>query len=299
MAPASDSSSTPQWQPSQADIDAQARQQRRSAALDANNQALALQQSEDWAGAVASFEEAARLSPDDEVIQYNLTNARAQLRAQNEVRQSNQAASRNIQQYAQTLARGSQRGEFQPAIGSGGSLDFMSAPPAPSAPSRWGPQGECSELLAQNTETLRWAKQQAHDQGWGFFRDSAGITDAVAGAKQGAIDATVRKLGADDLKKVFDATRERLEQAREFKAFMARVEGCLKQATGAKTGCLIALAAEKGEEPAKEWLKGLLDSRTRDAAERAEKAATIDQQYVQRLEAAFEKQALSAAGCEY
>lgn len=143
-------------------------------------------------------------------------------------------------------------------------LDFIAAVPTAVA---------CAEVAAENDRALRWADQEAKDQGWGFLRDDV---------KQAAGVVTVR---------------DRLAQARAFQAFMGRVKACVAQDASARSGCLVALAAETGEDPAKEWLRGLMAPGLADAANRADKAAKVFQDYVQRLEDTYQKQALAASQC--
>lgn len=175
------------------------------------------------------------------------------------------------------------------------SLDDEPAPAKVPAKDPWRAGGECSAVLAENKADLEWADRQAHDQALTFLADSAGVTDAVEGAKSGAVDAAVRKAGAEDLRAMGDEIKKRLDQARAFQDFMNRVRACVDK-TGTSR-CLVELAAAEAKEPAKEWVKGLLDSGTRQATERAEKAGTIYREYVQRLESSYQKQALAASTC--
>jgi len=105
-------------QPTAAELAEQARQQRRRDALALNSQAIKFQKDEHWAKAIAFFEEAARLSPDDLIIRDNLSRAKAEAEQaanyaeyrkrqeprERAARQQKKAAAERIHKYVQRLA---------------------------------------------------------------------------------------------------------------------------------------------------------------------------------------------------
>ena len=182
--------------PSKAD---QEQQQRLTDAFNLNHQGIEFQKSGDWAKAVALFEEAARISPDDPVIRQNLAYSRimlADLRSKEDARQRDKAAAGHmkaaIQDFAKTLKASPSPGGLDFDGGhsppASGALDFASALPVPT-PAKPGCAALSDAKVVDACNVPSGLPKDVEDAIAGAYRNAPpGVSDRVRKAFQSLME---------------------------------------------------------------------------------------------------------------